>query len=227
MELILKSDFKDWYDHAFPLKGGKTFQRDSKDGIPRSEMFDLFRRLDLRTPRHGLVHELAPQLIAEKWAGDAGILRSNPLTSLPGEYVVVYLDDYAHTGEGKLLLTPTEAMEKHPFLFCSEFVRAGRCGVSESWRYLKVGARSWWLKYWSNSNWRSNCGEGGCEIISEETASAQPSKIIKGAMWAIDYVPAGEYGLLAVDYNTAPGLKPLQDVCTATEIYELLKEASA
>lgn len=43
-------------------------------------------------------------------------------------------------------------------------------GAGRSLRYLQVGDRKWWLRYWSENDWRSNAGEGGVEVMGEEDA---------------------------------------------------------
>lgn len=208
-ELKLKTDFRDFYDHAFDAKG-ETFLRLSKGGMSRREMVLFLERLGFATPRHGVVSAFVPELLVKEDS-----------SSGPTE-VVVYLDEAAHRGEGKVKLSATDALASHPGHLCSEYLPTAVGGIGTSLRYLQVGSRRWWLRYWSETDWRSNVGEGGTEVLREMPAGYHPQ--IQEPMFAIDFLVAGRR-LVAIDYNTAPGLAPLRDTLTPTEIVSLLAAA--
>lgn len=74
IKLKLKSDFRDFYDHAFSLDG-EEFCRMTSMGPTRQEMFQVFSQRNINTPIHGQVEDLE------------------------AEYLVVYIDNMSHCGE--------------------------------------------------------------------------------------------------------------------------------
>ncbi len=110
-----------------------------------------------------------------------------------------------------------EALKLYPNIYCSEYIgyRPG-----ESYRLLQIGERSFWYHYKSANDWRSNCGEveigQPIEIelwwmkfaISHNNppAAVRPIKLNDYPIFAIDFIDS-EIGKLAIDLNTAPGLK--------------------
>ena len=208
MALKLVSDFRDFYDHQFESHG-TPFLRLSKGGMSRREMFPYFSVLGLETPKNGEVSTLAPELLSDVMAGHATEL-------------VVYTDEYAHCGDGKVRVRASDALRLYPDRFCSEYLSTSGSGAGRSLRYPQIGSRKWWLSYWSDEDWRSNSGEGGVSIINEEPAGYHP--LVPAPLFAIDFLPIGSKRL-AVDFNTAPGLGPLRDVLTPSEIVTLLGAA--
>ena len=64
----IQSDFRDYYDHAFcgsHETPDAIFQRHSRGGMNRQEMFAALEAAGLLVPRHGLVRDLVPTLKAE------------------------------------------------------------------------------------------------------------------------------------------------------------------
>lgn len=59
MNLRLKSDFRDYYDHRFDLVG-QEFQRVSTNGMNRVEMFKFLCNLDYVTVQHGFIDVYRP-----------------------------------------------------------------------------------------------------------------------------------------------------------------------
>lgn len=218
MNLILTTDYRDYYDHAFD-QDGTEFQRMSREGLDRRSMLDFLHSRGFRTPRYGTVEEIVPRLLAEF---DECIQQMAAESIVD---IVVHTDQTVHCGEGKVKLSAAEALVKYPQHLGVEYIPATMSGSGRSLRYLQVGNRRWWLEYWSLNDWRSNVGEGGCRIITEEIPGYHHAWINQ-VMFAIDFVPAGSH-LYAVDFNIAPGLAPLQDVLTPNEVVGLLKGAWA
>jgi len=60
------------------------------------------------------------------------------------------------------------------------------------------------------------------EVLGESPQGYHPK--IRKPLFAIDYIQLGKYRF-AVDFNEAPGLAPLRELVTPTEVVNLLKEA--
>jgi len=216
MPLRLESDFRDWYDHAFSSQG-TPFERLSTGGMSRREMFPYLESLGLEPPRHGTVSAVAAELL-EEWPEESRASAAEQMISL-----VVYLDLWAHSGEGKVRVSAADALLLYPDRYCSEFMSATTSGgAGRSLRYLQVGNRQWHLMYWSDHDWRSNYGEGGVKVLEESPLGYHPT--VTEPMFAIDFLLIGQK-LLAVDFNTAPGLAPLRGLVTPSEIVGLLGAA--
>lgn len=216
MKLSLKSNFRDFYDFAFD-KQGEVFERLDNAGISRREMFTYFNELDLKTPVHGTVRDVVACL-QESFDEQGRATQDLFLEHLVD--LVVYLDEYQHAGEGKVKLSAKAALEAYPDHYCSEYIPATASGTGESLRYLQVGIRKWWIRYWSENDWRSNAGEGDWEVLCEEKRGYHPR--IKYPMFAIDFVRAGKH-LCAIDFNVAPGLGPLNGIVSPWDIVALVK----
>ena len=216
MVLKLISNFRDFYDHAF-FPQGTPFERLSTGGMNRREQFAYLQELGLQVPRHGIVSSVVPRLL-EDWSDDMKATAAEKIVDL-----VVYTDEQAHAGAGKVRLSLQDALRLHPDAYCCEFMATTQTGVGRSERFLQVGDRKWWLRYWSDSDWRSNCGEGGVEVLGEDLPRGYHSRIT-APLFAIDFIRVG-HKVLAIDFNTAPGLAPLRDVLSPTEVVELLTSA--
>jgi hypothetical protein len=210
----LKTDYRDWWDYAFDLDGD-FFYRMSTGGMSRREMFTFMEGIGMSVPTHGIVKNIANRLLAEFDVEDLRDIAAEHLIDL-----VVYINEQAHRGEGKLRMPAAEALQRFPDHYCSEFIPATQTGVGHSLRFLQVGARKWWLEYWSEDDWRSNVGEGGVKILCEAEPGYHPK--VEQAMFAIDFVKAAGR-LYAIDYNIAPGLAPLNGHVKASELVEELK----
>lgn len=186
----LESDFTDWYDHAFS-KSGPLYRRMSKGGPTRSFVFRWLTAHGYQVPISGKVSEvfmMKPNLTRE------------PVYEK--RQVVVYLDERAHRGEGKVLLPIRDAFQRYPDSFCSLYCP---CDLHESisYRLLHIGDRRWWLRYRSFDNWQSNCGEGDIHCYGELVRQWT----IPVPLYAIDFVQAHDGSHLAIDFNKAPGLQ--------------------
>ncbi len=197
INVSLKSDFHDYYDHMFDIVG-QEFKRMSVTDLSRSEAFGKLTAMGLATPAWGPVQSLYSTLPAET-------------------LVVVYMDEYAHRSEGKSRMTIEQAIG-HCNKIASVYVPNIRSAISL--RYLRIGERIFWLIYSSQDEWRSNYGDvsitnGAAPPYLKRFRDAEPMPML-----AIDFVKCLYGGWLAIDYNTAPGLRgtPVEDAMSATEV---------
>jgi hypothetical protein len=69
MRIALKSDFDDYYDHAFLTPRHQaldwTWERMSRDGVRRRHALWVLEQLGFAVPRHGIVAELVPILLRD------------------------------------------------------------------------------------------------------------------------------------------------------------------
>jgi hypothetical protein len=88
MKIKLKSDYFDKYDAWFDLSGEIHFSRMAQNSwhTSRDLMFEIFQKLGLKTPRYGFMESFEPD-----------------------DMIVLYTDEYAHCGEGKLLIKAGDA----------------------------------------------------------------------------------------------------------------------
>lgn len=180
LKLKLKSDFSDWYDHAFDLEG-LEFKRMMTDGPSRPEMFKLFSKLKIKTPLYGTYNQIKDSLSKES-------------------YVVIHYDEKAHCGEGKC---KKQIKDLSPFdknFFLVEYINTEYSNYkSSSSRILCIGDRSFKYIYKNYDDWRSNYG---ASVISEFKEIKTPSwrSYIDKPLFAIDFVIG-----LAIDFNVSPG----------------------
>lgn len=213
------SDFRDWYDHAFDT-AGPVFERLSTGGMERPEMMQFLATAGFCVPRYGVVNNLVPLLLGQRPVA----IQKDGKQHLLFPFVVVHTDTTAHRGDGKLVVSAQQALGEYPDAFCVEYIPSIVNGTSISYRWLQVGSRTWWLRYWSETDWRSNVGEGGVEIIS--SGRSRPNNPhLTSSMFGIDFVSVGR--LYAIDYNIAPGLAPLNGHIKASEIVKELSSNSA
>lgn len=201
----LLSDFLDYYDHWFDLEG-EMFRRVSSDGMGRREMLQYLSSLGLKTPPFGTVREL--------WESQDDFYRQI-------WDVVVYLDERAHRGEGKVRLPMADAVRQYPERFATLYIPSTPL-VAVSWRYLQVGDKVFWLEY-ASADWRSNYGKVEIKVLSRERDGYHPK--IRLPLFAVDFVVADR--LYAVDFNIAPQIRGtgVEDLLPAREAAESLKEA--
>lgn len=208
IKLKLVSNFLDYYDHWFDLEG-KEFKRFTAQGMNREEIFQYLEKTSFTVPLYGTVKHLANQNINIK-------------------EVVVYLDDMAHCGNGKIKLPLEEALKKYPNFLCSEYIETHPLGIAVSYRHLQIGHKSFFLKYASYNDWRSNCGDGDIELLeSHEYKHSDRFKVIKFPypLCAIDFVyKDGIYW--AIDFNTSPGIRGsgIENILKPKEVVDLIKQ---
>ena len=193
MKIQLKTDFYDYYDHQFDREG-QVMERISCSGMSRREMFVYLEQIGLQPPPHGTPRQVYNSLPKS----------DQEIERYAAKFfdVVVYLNKNAHRGEGKILLPLSQALEEYPDSFCSLYCPT-LFDRSESYRYLQIGDKIFWLRYTSN-DWRSNYGEVDIEILSQEKDQFHP--YINYPLFAVDFVVAPGF-IWAIDFNIAPGIK--------------------
>lgn len=213
MTLKLVSDFRDYYDHWFDREGFEL-RRVTTEGPSRSEMFTAFKAARIHTPRHGLVKDMPADT---KW-------------------MVVYLDESLHRGEGKILIPAAEAREKHPDTFCTEYLSFPKNEpvmsykekyFGSSWRELVVGNNYYFLHYRNCDDWRSNVGDDVIIELQDTHVGKRPKKDLPYPMYAIDYTFDDQRGdFAAIDLNIAPGIggSPVEEVLPGEQVVAALKD---
>jgi len=141
--------------------------------------------------------------------------------------VVIYDDPCSHRGEGK---RRGFAGEMRADDFASAWV-SGWDSDGKSWRALGVGHRTFWLRYVSKDDWRSNCGD--VEITSSDSighnvveALRVLQAIRRTPVVAVDFIWGGRTEPIAVDLNTAPGLRgtPVESEVSARDLFAAIEE---
>ncbi len=201
-KIRLVSDFLDYYDHWFDREG-HTFERLAHKGMPRRAALEYMFSLGLDVPLFGTVKELS-QI---PW-----------LTN-----VVVYTDEMAHRGEGKLMMPLAQAIKQYPDNLATEYIPVTHnVNRGVSWRYLQIGNKYVWLKYQSD-DWRSNFGNVKISILGIIGDGYHPK--IHLPLFAIDFIPANH--VYAIDFNTAPQIRGtgIENILPARETAEAIKRA--
>ena len=215
LQLQLKTDFHDYYDHWFDREG-QIFERMSHSGMSRREMFGFLEQIGLKTPPHGTPEQIFNTLSEQdKEAEDLG--QTHDINFF---HVVVYLDETAHRGEGKILVPLTEAMQKYPNAFCSLYYQTLLLG-STSLRYLQIGDKIFWLRYTSD-DWRSNYGNVNIKILSQEKDKFHSNIYLP--LFAVDFIFGPDF-TWAIDINIAPGVKGtgVENILPAKEAVAAIK----
>jgi hypothetical protein len=213
----LISDFKDFYDYAFDRESDRTFYRNAGDrSMPKMDQFRLLLTQGFKVPFVGTPDELI---------GSLG----------PSDLVVVYEDDRAHCGEGKILTEIDIAFHDYWDYPCSQWINStGEYDRAQSYRLLQVGDRAWLLRYEGTGGWMSNHCDN-TDIFIEGEIEALPN--FGYPLFAIDFVnkvndPAPETledlkRLFAIDFNSAPGMRwtGMNDILQAAEVVQLIRSA--
>jgi hypothetical protein len=203
-DIRLRSDYLDFYDHHFAggLDGDRPVWPRYAAARERDRALDhlLLRCAGLETPE------------------------GQPLGGWPGETIVVaYTDPHAHRGDGKRMGTVDELLAGGVSATTySVMWVGGRYSRGRSLRLLSCGRSHYWLDYRQRDpgEWRSNVGDveivfGMPGRIEERAyqAAARLQRALKEPLTAVDFVDAGEGRWVAVDLNTAPGIRgtPVED----------------
>ncbi|WPA89611.1 hypothetical protein MTATph1_CDS0124 [Moorella phage MTATph1] len=137
--------------------------------------------------------------------------------------VVVYTDEMAHCGEGKLMMPLARAIKQYPDNLATEYIPVSHnVNRGVSWRYLQIGSKYVWLKYESD-DWRSNFGNVKISILGIIGDGYHPK--IRLPLFAIDFIPANH--VYAIDFNTAPQIRGtgIENILPAREAAEVIKRA--
>jgi hypothetical protein len=236
--IYLISDFCQYYDERLhDVMGGQPFKRLTKSGLNRREMFEFMDEYFDRVVTHGTVKKLYKRYHTRK--------------KCDGHKMVIYTDEMAHCGEGKILVPIEEVQHRYMNNYASIYVEStyNRLPIgykSVSQRYLFVGSNIYLgLLYASKNDWRSNCGEVEIFLTSLDR-NYHGNNGINEAIWALDStVDSQPINLRPMDFNIAPGLPEkviipawadssvsgykgqemnLQDIVSADEITESIKD---
>lgn len=213
----LVSDFWDYYDHWFDGPNAEmVFYRRSSGGMSRHEILKYLQSLGLRVPIFGRVCDVYERL-QEKYDHSSNFLLFVD--------VVIYLDETAHRGEGKIKIPLRDAVVQYPDHLAAEYIPALPSGLGLSWRYLQLGDKVFWLEYASWNDWRSNCGDVSIKVLSRERDGY--CERINYPLFAIDFIPAYGLGLFAVDFNVTPQVKGtgIENLLAPRDAAEAIKKA--
>ncbi len=208
-DLQLRSNVKQCYDYCFSRSAPLAFLRMyhtshlTSIDIPRREMFRRLNEAGVETVPNGLVEELLRRVDPE-----AG--------------VVVYVDEKAHRGLGKELLTAKEALEKYPAHWASVFVPPGGRAI----RHFQFGSKSFTMPFRSEDDWRCQRGKSYSWCVPGSRWSGLFPNAIPYPYFAVDFVPGTD---MATDFQFVPGTTDdgLENWMRPREMYRALQEAAA
>lgn len=215
MDIVLRTDFRDYYDHWFTLphraeRAMFTLTRLSYDGMYKSNQFSTLKALGYNTVIHGVVSSMTP------WKQGC-------------PQVVVYHDPRVHRGEGKELMSMWSALKYHPEKYCSYYIDTSLNGDSTSYRLLCVGSKKFIIEYRSK-DWRSNVNPYDVHVIEDSFLLEQLQDKLPWSLplYSIDFVLPflGHIGPLAVDLNSGPQIKGtgLEDILKPKEVFDLIAQ---
>jgi hypothetical protein len=226
VQIKLRSDFRDYYDHWFARWDAPdcpSFDRWSRTAMTRLEQFELLDKANLDVPVFGRVGDAE---FMEWWYDSTNVKRLSQVKA------VVYLDELAHRGEGKRLVTLDEAFSHYKDFPYSSFIPTTENPEQDaiSYRYLQVGDRAWWLRYRGKGSWLSNYAcETEIKVLSEVFGFWEEGERTRifGAypLFAIDFVTwQGMERKKAIDFNSAPGLRGtgIEDILSAKECFQAI-----
>lgn len=212
MKVAIVSDFIEPYDHWFDLNSpaSRVVSRMST-GETRQQGFRHLQDMNLRVPYHGKVCEMYD------------ICTGRPK-------IVLYHDEKAHRGEGKeLAILSPSILDRCPQTLAALYVECGAYAMS--YRYLRLGLWTCWLRYFSDDKWRSNYGKVQIDMYNQDPTPylVFPDKFIDPyhvPLLAIDFVVSWSGMWWAVDYNTSPGIKdtPVMDLISGQDIVKSIKQ---
>jgi hypothetical protein len=215
-KVYLVSNFRDYYDHHFSIEGdARRFHRNSTAIYSKLEQLTILKAFELRPPHFGVIRK--------------DIVHSRK--------VVVYLDEYAHRGEGKIVVGKTEALNYDGKTFAS-YIEDETPGNVHHIRYLRFGSRWFWLHYQQldSKEWRSNVGDVKVCRLDEKDVSYYTNyrEIVPFLhtftglfpMIAVDFLVDKHFQLCGIDINTSPQIKgtTVEDVVKPTEIVDEIVE---
>lgn len=214
----LTSDFHDYYDHCFDGIGDEFVRIAVDAGPDKPEQFNIMKAAGFKTPPYGTLDELY----------DIGYWDEGRISM-----VVAYTDVNKHVGEGKELWS-IDKWKTNPDMsgvkrnadkwdtFCSAYVD-GPYGIS--WRMLQVGKHVFWIEYNSDTDWRSNCGEGDINLLEYQMDKGY-HPYIKLPLFAIDFIH-GKKDMYAIDFNISPGVRGtgVEKVLTADKFVDAIELA--
>lgn len=200
MKLILKTDFVDYYDNHFDHLSQPephlVFNRLTRNNFSRKDLFNLLEEMNEPVIPHGNAKKLSEKF----WSANK---------------FVVYTDEYAHSGQGKLLIDRSQ-IPQYSDTFASLYMPEK---PSLSLKKIVIGDRIFWAKYQSSHDWKSNVGDY-VELYEPYEGLRINNKLFP--IYTIDYVIGANYWW-AVDLNTAPELGKLKLNISPEEIHQEIK----
>ena len=185
---------------------GPVLTLDTNGGPNKREQFSLLKAAGFLTPPVGPVEEV----LGTYWEEEKCWVKA----------VVAYTDEMSHCGEGKELWWKqcsalniqskmgydegNEKAYKNHKVFCSAFVENPYAQKGCSIRRLQIGPHCFWIEYRSDTDWRSNVGEGDTFVIGVDFDSKDNPFGNSYPLWAVDFVLGKE--MFAIDLNTAAGI---------------------
>lgn len=196
------------YDYCFARDADMVFMRmffsesQIDASAPRREMFARMEAAGIATVPNGTVVDL---------------LRRED----PGHGLVVYVDERAHRGGGKVRMSCDEALNAFPNAWASVFVPP----AGQSLRHFQFGARSFSMPAWSVDDWRCQRGEAYTYCVPGSRWNLFPT-VVPYPYFAVDFIPGTD---LATDFDFLPGMTDdgLETWMTPRQMHSSLCEAAA
>lgn len=138
----------------------------------------------------------------------------------PSHGVVVYIDEQAQRGNGKVWVSAREALDLYSNCWCSLFVPP----IGRTIRHFQFGDRAFTIPFYSSTDWRSNRGVSTSYAVEGSRWNLFP-KIIEYPYFAVDFIPGTD---MATDFQFVPGLDNdrLDNWMRPREMYQALQRAT-
>ena len=209
LDLQLRSNVKQSYDYCFSTRAEWAFLRmyhtpylNERD-ITRREMFAKLEKLGIQTVPNGIVKDLL-----SKYDPEFGL--------------VVYTDETAHMGHGKIWVTSEQALSDYPNAWASLFIPPAGKAI----RHFQFGSRSFTIPFQSFDDWRCQRGETTYSYcVPGSRYEHLFPEILPYPYFAIDFIPGTD---MATDFQFVPGTTNdrLDNWMSPRDMYRALQEAA-
>lgn len=203
----LNTDFYDYYDAWMDGNWMDTepLYRRMRGGPPRRVQLAMCDAAGYRTINHMDLYKwrLMNKFLYDKY----------PTIDRDEDRFVVYVDEYGHAGEGKVLASANDILEMDGDLYATAYCSTD-IGYSERW--LFIGEESFCYTYNNHGkDWRANVDP---DITMTDF---KPKRRLKYPLYALDIVEGG-----VVDLNLACGLRhsPIPDLIKAKDVADLIND---
>lgn len=175
--LLIKSDFKDFYDTASDTNGNIVYNRFRSKDTSRADELLFLKQNGIKTVEFGPLSKFGP--------------------NTPN--YIVYTNPSLHSFKGKKICTYNDVIQQYSNYLVAEFIReSGGYTV----KYLQVGERRFRITMY-NPNFCTTLEEGN--ILSIDELNKQYNYAIGLPIYSIDYISNGQE-MLAIDFNTVQSL---------------------